>query len=220
VTWDGVDLRDLDVAQLRSRIGAVFQDFMSYDLTARENIGVGHLPALADAEQVGTAARRARVDDVIAGLPRGYETLLTRTFFQHANNDNPETGVFLSGGQWQRVALGRALLRADSDLLILDEPSSGLDAEAEHDIHLRLRRYRRGRTSVLISHRLSAVRDADLIAVLADGQLVEQGDHDELLTARGPYAHLFTLQAKGYGAAPEGSDADGADAGLTTWPAC
>jgi ATP-binding cassette subfamily B protein len=198
VHWDGVDLRDLDIEQLRGRIGAVFQDFMSYDLSARENIGVGDLPAIGALDRIGSAARSAHVDDVIAGLPRGYDTMLTRIFFQHSDRDDPESGVFLSGGQWQRVGLARALMRVTPDLLILDEPSAGLDAEAEHDIHARLRRHRAGQTSVLISHRLSAVRDADHIVVLADGAITEQGGHDGLMAAGGRYADLFRLQATGY----------------------
>jgi ATP-binding cassette, subfamily B, bacterial len=198
IRWDGVDLRDLDIDQLRQRIGAVFQDFMSYDLTARENIGVGDLAALTDLDRIRSAARAAHVDDTVTGLPCGYETMLTRIFFQHAERDNPETGVFLSGGQWQRIGLARAFLRDKPDLLILDEPSAGLDAEAEHDVHTRLRHHRTGQTSVLISHRLSAVRDADTIAVLVDGEIVEQGSHHDLLAVGGRYAHLFNLQAKGY----------------------
>ncbi len=199
VYWDGVDLRELDVERLRARIGAVFQDFMTYDLTARENIGVGDLAAMHDADRIASAARRARVHDAVTDLPAGYDTMLTRIFFRHTDPDAVDTGVFLSGGQWQRIALARAFLRDDIDLLILDEPSSGLDAEAEHDIHERLRRHRHGQTSVLISHRLNAVRDADLIVVLDDGQIVEQGGHDELLAAGGRYARLFRLQAHGYG---------------------
>ena len=217
VCWDGVDLRGLGVEQLRSRIGAVFQDFMTYDLTARENIGVGTPAALTDLDRITSAARGARVDDAIAGLPRGYESMLTRIFFQHADRDDPDTGVLLSGGQWQRIALARAFLRDSVDLLILDEPSSGLDAEAEHDIHQRLRRHRLGQTSVLISHRLNAVRGADVIVVLDEGEIVEQGSHDDLLAARGRYARLFNLQAQGY------RDAAGvevqADVGAIHWPA-
>jgi ATP-binding cassette subfamily B protein len=213
VCWDGVDLRDLDVERLRSRIGAVFQDFMTYDLTARENIGVGDLTALPDLDRIASAARGARVDDVVAGLPHGYETMLTRIFFQHADRDDPDAGVFLSGGQWQRIALARAFVRDGVDLLILDEPSAGLDAEAEHDIHQRLRRHRMGQASVLISHRLNALRDADVIVVLAGGEIVEQGGHDDLLAAGGEYARLFSLQAQGYGDAAR-ADVD-ADVGAT-----
>jgi ATP-binding cassette subfamily B protein len=216
VRWDGVDIRDLDVERLRARIGAVFQDFMTYDLTARENIGVGNLAALTDLDRIRSAARGARIDDAVAGLPRGYETMLTRIFFPHAERDDPDSGVVLSGGQWQRIGLARAFLRNDPDLLILDEPSSGLDAEAEHDIHLRLRDHRMGQTSILVSHRLNAVRDADVIVVLADGEIVEQGGHDDLIAAGGRYARLFNLQAQGYG---DPSGADARDAGAIRWPA-
>ncbi|WP_433538307.1 ABC transporter ATP-binding protein [Micromonospora sp. CA-249363] len=198
IRWDGIDLRDLDPAALRERLGAVFQDFMPYDLSASENIALGDLSARDDPERLRAAARHAGIDETLAALPRGYDTLLTRIFFDGPDRDDPQAGVVLSGGQWQRVALARGFLRADRDLLILDEPSSGLDAEAEHDLNQRLRELRRGRTSLLISHRLNAVRDADTIVVLADGQVVERGDHDRLLAAGGGYARLFTLQARGY----------------------
>jgi ATP-binding cassette subfamily B protein len=202
ILWDGVDIRDVDVSRLRERIGAVFQDFMSYDLSAADNIAVGDLPAIGDRRRIETAAGHAGVHDAIAALPRGYDTLLTRMF--HADQDDPTTGVTLSGGQWQRLALARAFLREERDLMILDEPSAGLDAEAEYDLHTRLRRIRSGRTGILISHRLGAVRDADLIAVLVDGVIAEQGRHADLLESDGTYAQLFTLQAAGYTAARPG----------------
>ncbi|MET7822472.1 ABC transporter ATP-binding protein [Micromonospora zamorensis] len=198
IRWDGVDLREFDPAELRERLGAVFQDFMPYDLSAAENIALGDLGAREDPERLRTAARHAGIDDTLTALPRGYDTLLTRIFFDGPDRDDPQAGVVLSGGQWQRVALARGFLRAERDLLILDEPSSGLDAEAEHDLHRRLGELRRGRTSLLISHRLNAVRDADTIVVLADGRVVERGDHRELLAAAGRYARLFGLQARGY----------------------
>ncbi|WP_410821481.1 ABC transporter ATP-binding protein [Micromonospora sp. 050-3] len=198
IRWDGVDLRKFDPAELRERLGAVFQDFMPYDLSAAENIALGDLAARDDPERLRTAARYAGIDDALTALPRGYDTLLTRIFFDGPDRDDPQAGVVLSGGQWQRVALARGFLRAERDLLILDEPSSGLDAEAEHDLHRRLGELRRGRTSLLISHRLNAVRDADTIVVLADGRVVERGDHGELLAAAGRYARLFGLQARGY----------------------
>ncbi|MEU9509653.1 ABC transporter ATP-binding protein [Micromonospora sp. NPDC048170] len=198
IRWDGTDLREFDPAALRERLGAVFQDFMPYDLSAAENIAVGDLGARDDPERLRAAARQAGIDEALTALPRGYDTLLTRIFFDGPERDDPQAGVVLSGGQWQRVALARGFLRADRDLLILDEPSSGLDAEAEHDLHTRLRELRRGRTSLLISHRLNAVRDADSIVVLADGRIAECGRHDELLAAGGGYARLFTLQARGY----------------------
>jgi ATP-binding cassette subfamily B protein len=195
VLWDGVDLRELPVDELRRRIGTVFQDFMSYELSAADNIGVGNLAALEDRERIEEAARRAGCHDTLAGLPRGYDTMLSRMF---ESVDDPGGGVLPSGGQWQRVAIARSLLRDDTDLLILDEPSSGLDAEAEYEVHRRLREHRAGRTSLLISHRLSTVRDAGEIVVLAGGAVAERGTHDELMHAGGTYARLFKLQASGY----------------------
>jgi ATP-binding cassette subfamily B protein len=171
---------------------------MPYDLSAAENIALGDLSARDDPDRLRAAARDAGIDDALTALPRGYDTLLTRIFFDGPDRDDPQAGVVLSGGQWQRVALARGFLRADRDLLMLDEPSSGLDAEAEADLHRRLGELRRGRTSLLISHRLNAVRDADAIVVLADGRIAEQGDHEQLLAAGGGYARLFTLQARGY----------------------
>ncbi|MEU5259331.1 ABC transporter ATP-binding protein [Amycolatopsis sp. NPDC021455] len=201
ITWDGVDLRELRVDDLRRRIGAVFQDYMTYDLTARENIGVGDLTALGDDERLHRAAGRAQAHDLLTALPRGYDTPLTRTYFEDEDRAAADAGVLLSGGQWQRIALARAFLRDRCDLLVLDEPSSGLDAEAEHELHTRLRAYRDGRTSVLIAHRLSAVRDADRIAVLDDGEVAEEGAHAELMAAPGGrYGRLFRLQSRGYGA--------------------
>jgi len=198
ILWDGVDLRDVPVDDLRAKIGAVFQDYMCYDLSAAENIGLGDVSVMEDRERVVAAARRAGAHDIVAGLPRGYDTFLSRMFFDEADREDPETGVLLSGGQWQRLALARAFLRDRRDLMILDEPSSGLDAEAEHEVHSSLRRHRDGATSVLISHRLGAVRDASAIAVLAEGRVAELGSHDELIASGGEYARLFRLQASGY----------------------
>ncbi|MGW4685615.1 ABC transporter ATP-binding protein [Streptomyces sp. NPDC004244] len=200
ILWDGVDLRDVDPGDLRERLGAVFQDFMHYDLTAHESIALGDLPAMEDPVRVEEAARRSGVHQTLSALPQGYDTLLTRTFFagQELDGDEGQTGVMLSGGQSQRLALARSFLREDRDLLILDEPSSGLDAEAEYEIHTALTRMRGGRTSVLISHRLGAVREADHIVVLAGGRVAEEGSHGDLVAGSGPYARLFALQASGY----------------------
>jgi ATP-binding cassette, subfamily B, bacterial len=208
IRWDGVDLRDMDPAALRRRIGVVFQDYMEYDLTAAENIALGDLEAGHDRARILVAAQKAGIHHKLATLPRGYDTLLTRMFFGpvEVEDPDPETGVVLSGGQWQRLALARALLRDERDLLILDEPSSGLDAEAEHEIHQTLRDYRQGRTSLLISHRLGAIRDADALVVLDQGRVVEQGSHTDLMAAGGVYATLFTMQAAGY-QSPELSEA-------------
>ena len=198
ILWDGVDMRDMDLAGLRDRISVVFQDYMSYELSARENIAVGDLSLADDSDSLVAAAKFAGIHEMLAGLPKGYDTLLTRNYYDLEDKQDPGTGVLLSGGQWQRVALARAFLRGSRDLMILDEPSSGLDAEAEHEIHSRLRTHGAARTTVLISHRLNAVRDADNIVVLADGEVAEQGDHGTLMTVGGTYARLFSLQAQGF----------------------
>jgi ATP-binding cassette, subfamily B, bacterial len=178
---------------------------MTYDLTAAENVGIGDLDRLNDMERIREAATHADMHDKIASLPRGYHTLLSRIFFSSKDKENPETGVILSGGQWQRLAVARGLMRADRDLLILDEPSSGMDAEAEHALHQRLCAIREGKTSLLISHRLGSVRDADEIYVVSGGEITESGTHATLMAARGEYHRLFTLQASGY-RADKGND--------------
>ncbi|MEU4211795.1 ABC transporter ATP-binding protein [Streptomyces sp. NPDC026206] len=209
ILWDGVDIRDVDVAELRRNISAVFQDYMDYDMTAAENIAQGDLGALGDPGRIRAAAGRAGIHDKLAGLPQGYDTLLSRMFFMESDKDDPATGVLLSGGQCQRLALARAFVRDRRELMILDEPSAGLDAAAEYEIHSSLRRHRAGRTSLLISHRLGALRDVGLIVVLSEGRVIEQGDHAALMTAGGEYARLFTLQASGYraGSGPEAQSA-------------
>jgi ATP-binding cassette subfamily B protein len=188
IRWDGRDIRHMRAEELRARIGAVFQDFMRFDLSAAENIGVGDVATLGDPAPVQRAARLAGVHDMVAALPSGYDT--------------PLSDAQLSGGQWQRVAMARAFLRDDADLMILDEPLSGLDAYAEYELHQRLRERRAGRTSLLISHRLGTVRDADLIVVLADGKVAESGRHADLLARGGGYADLFRWQAAGYAGEP------------------
>jgi len=198
VLWDGVDIRELKIEELRRRIGAIFQDFMTYELSAAENITVGRLDALDDLDRITAAARSAGAHELISKLPRGYETLLSRNWLDQTD-DGDQNGVLLSGGQWQRVALARAFIRDKPELLILDEPTAGLDARAEHEIHRRLETFRaKSRTSLLISHRLGSVRTADHIVVLADGEVAEQGSHDQLCARGELYADLFALQATGY----------------------
>lgn len=198
ILWDGIDLRELAIDELRRVIGAVFQDFMHYELSAADNIAVGDVSGLADRNRIAQAATWAGVAPDLDALPRGYDTMLTRVYMSAETEADPVTGVVLSGGQWQRLALARAMFRRDSALVIMDEPSSGLDAEAEHELHERLRELRSGRTSLLISHRLNTIRDADGIVVLAGGTVVETGNHAELMARGGRYATLFRLQASGY----------------------
>jgi ATP-binding cassette subfamily B protein len=197
IRWDGVDIRQVPIDVLRARMSAIFQDFMRYDVSAAENIGLGDLTAGTDA--LVAAARLAGIDETLSALPNGYDTMLTRLFTEHADPAGTRgCGVVLSGGQWQRVALARALVRDRRDLLVMDEPSSGLDAEAEYEIQARLREHAAGQTTLLITHRLGAVRDADAIAVLHDGVVAEYGDHHTLMAADGHYARLFAMQAEGY----------------------
>ncbi|MBT2746790.1 MULTISPECIES: ABC transporter ATP-binding protein [unclassified Lysobacter] len=188
ILLDGRDLRDYDLDQVRSSIGVIFQDFVRYHLTAGENIGVGQIDAMDDAERIREAARRAMADEVIESLPRGYDQLIGRRF---------KTGVDLSGGQWQKIAIARAYMR-DAQVMILDEPTAALDARAEFEVFQRFKELSRETTAVLISHRFSSVRMADRILVLAEGRLEASGTHEELLSQGGRYAELFELQAAGY----------------------
>jgi ATP-binding cassette, subfamily B, bacterial len=167
---------------------------MCYDLTAAENIGIGRIEHFSDCAAIAVAARNAEIAEVIDGLPRGYNTLLSR----YLHDDADEVGVSLSGGQWQRIALARSLLRAGSDLLILDEASAHLGADAEHRLQRTLAHLREGRTSLLISHRLATLREAGTIAVVVDGRVTEAGSHGDLMNRDGEYARLFKLQAAGY----------------------
>jgi ATP-binding cassette subfamily B protein len=188
ILLDGVDLREYDLDQLRGMIGVIFQDFVRFQLTARENIGFGQIAALEDEHRIVDAAGRGGADEVVGVLPEGYDTMLGRWF---------EKGSELSGGQWQKIALGRAFMR-DSEVLVLDEPTSALDAEREYEIFQRFRELTDGKIALLISHRFSTVRMADRIAVLEDGCISEIGSHQELLALNGTYARLFNMQAEGY----------------------
>jgi ATP-binding cassette subfamily B protein len=188
ILLDGRDLRDYDLEDLRANIGVIFQDFVRYHLTARENIGVGQIDAMEDLPRIRESARRALADEVIDSLPLGYEQLIGRRF---------KTGVDLSGGQWQKIAIARAYMR-DAQVMILDEPTAALDARSEFEVFQRFKELSNDRTAVLISHRFSSVRMADRILVLAEGRLEASGTHEQLLAQGGRYAELFELQAAGY----------------------
>jgi len=188
ILLDGVDLRDYDIDEVRRRIGVIFQDFVKYQLSARENIGFGQIDRLDDESRVCEAAQRGGADDIIAELPAGMETMLGRWF---------ENGFELSGGQWQKIALSRAFMR-EGEVLVLDEPTAALDAEREYEIFQRFRELTAGKIAVLISHRFSTVRMADRIAVIENGCITEIGSHAELLRQGGTYARLFEMQAEGY----------------------
>lgn len=188
ILLDGRDLRDYDLDDLRANLGVIFQDFVRYNLSAAENIGVGQVDAVDDLPRIERAAQRGMADEVIAALPGGYRQQIGRRF---------EDGVDLSGGQWQKIAIARAYMRS-AQVMILDEPTAALDARAEFEVFERFRELSRRRTAVLISHRFSSVRMADRILVLADGRVEATGSHAELMAQGGRYAELFELQAAGY----------------------
>lgn len=242
ILWNGTDIREYDVDSLRDRLGTVFQDYMTYDLTVRENIALGDLSKLHDDPALLAVARSVGMAETILGLPRGLDTQLSRmlpaspppadadaapgpqfdgppfagppleglppgvtivstsgpgdaSFVDKAPADE---GTFLSGGQWQRLAVARMLLRTDSDLMILDEPTSGLDAEAEFEVNSLVQDVTQDRTRILVSHRLNAVRMASRIVVIENGVVAEHGAHGELIAREGRYSTLFELQRSGY----------------------
>jgi ATP-binding cassette subfamily B protein len=188
VFWDGVDVATRDQSWTYERVAVLFQDFARFMLTARENIGLGRVERIEDADAIVHAAERAGADGFVNAWPDRYDTMLGPYFMG---------GKDVSIGQWQRIALARAFFR-DAPLVILDEPTAALDARAEHDLFTRMRELFEGRSVLLISHRFSSVRSADRIYVLHDGRVVEHGSHDELMRLGGRYAELFTLQASAY----------------------
>jgi ATP-binding cassette subfamily B protein len=188
ILLDGIDLREYDIEDLNRQIGVIFQDFMRYEMPARQNIAVGRIEHSPTDDDIRLAARKSMADAVIGRLPRGYSQLLGRRF---------EGGLDLSGGEWQKIALARAYLR-DAQLLILDEPTAALDARSEYEVFQRFAELTEGKMALLISHRFSTVRMADRIVVLEAGAIVEEGTHTRLMKLGGRYAGMFELQASSY----------------------
>jgi ATP-binding cassette subfamily B protein len=189
ILLDGTDLREWDEGVLLQRIGVIFQDFARYQMRVGENVGAGDVSHFEDEARWREASDKGMASDFIDSLPAGFQTPLGKWF-----NDGRE----LSGGQWQKIALARAFMRSRADILVLDEPTAAMDAQAEATIFERFRELAGGRIAILISHRFSTVRMADQIIVIQDGRIVEHGSHEQLMAQAGHYAHLFSLQAQGY----------------------
>jgi ATP-binding cassette subfamily B protein len=207
---DGINLKALDLKNWRASIGVVFQDYCRFHMTGRENIGIGKVAYIDDMKRIERAADRGGAAPVIAKLVNGYDTMLGRWYQSEKEN---EDSADISGGEWQKIALSRAFMRSECDsngngngnhtasgaqVLILDEPTSALDAQAEYDIFLRFHELTAGKTTLLISHRFSTVRMADIVLVLENGKIIEQGSHKELMQMNKEYARLYNLQADRY----------------------
>jgi ATP-binding cassette subfamily B protein len=188
ILLDGIDLREYQLEDLYREIGVIFQDFMRYEMTARENIAVGRIEEVDNLPLLQMAAQKSMADEVIGRLQKEYEQMLGRRF---------DGGVDLSGGEWQKVALARAYLR-DAQVLILDEPTAALDARSEYEVFQRFAELTTDKMALFISHRFSTVRMADRIVVLENGRVAEDGNHDELTHLGGRYAEMFELQAASY----------------------
>jgi ATP-binding cassette, subfamily B, bacterial len=188
ILLDGKDLREYDLESLWAQIGVIFQDFMRYEMTASANIAVGRIEEIQNQFLIRAAANKSLAEHAIRKLPQGFDQVLGSRF---------EGAVDLSGGEWQKIAIARAYLR-DAQLLILDEPTAALDARSEHEVFQRFSELTTGKMSVLISHRFSTVKMADRILVLKNGEIAEQGKHEQLLKVGGAYAEMFELQAASY----------------------
>lgn len=189
ILLDGLDLQEWDIDVVRRRIGVIFQNFVRYQFTVGENVGVGDVDYMEDEARWEVAAEKGMARPFIESMPEGFGTQLGRWF---------KGGQELSGGQWQKIALSRAFMRTGADILVLDEPTAAMDAEAEVQIFDHFRTITQNQMVVLISHRFSTVRMADTIVVMSGGELIEQGTHEELLQLGGRYARLFSIQAAGY----------------------
>ncbi len=188
ITVDGVDLKDFAIADLRQQTSVIFQDYAKYHFSARENIWLGNVQIPQDDRSIELAAKRSGAHEVIEKLPKGYDAVLGKLF---------EYGEELSIGQWQKIALARAFLR-DSQLIVLDEPTSAMDPRAEYEVFQKFRDLTQDQMAVIISHRLSTVKMADRIYMMSNGRIIEQGTHNELLFENGEYARLFEIQAQSY----------------------
>jgi ATP-binding cassette subfamily B protein len=188
ILLDGVDLREYSIEDLCSITGVIFQDFMRYDMAARDNIATGRIDHIYDLDKIAEAAQKSLAHEPISRLPKGYEQMLGRRF---------EGGIDLSGGEWQKIALARAYLR-DAQLLVLDEPTASLDARSEYEVFQRFAELTEGKMAILISHRFSSVRMVDRILVLEEGRIAEEGSHEHLVALGGRYSDMFELQASGY----------------------
>lgn len=188
ILWDGVDIREVDPTELRHHISAILQDYVRYEFSAYENIAIGDITKFNEESHVHSAATQAGIHHKITNLPQGYQTLLSRWL------GGDDLGVDLSGGEWQGIALARMFMRR-ADLFILDEPTAALDAQSEFNLYSHYAQLIRGRTSIIISHRFSTVKMADLIAVLDNGKIIEYGSHQDLIALNGNYATLYKLQS-------------------------
>jgi ATP-binding cassette subfamily B protein len=189
ILLEGLDLREWDIETLRQKMGVIFQDFARYQLNVGENIGIGDVENIDQVERIEEAAKKGMADVFVKDMPKEYDTQLGTWF---------KDGKELSGGQWQKIALSRAFMRSQADILILDEPTAAIDAKAEAEIFAHFRGLTANKISIIISHRFSTVRMADHIIVLEKAEILERGSHQQLLQADGQYATLFKLQARGY----------------------
>ncbi|QBD75493.1 ABC transporter ATP-binding protein [Ktedonosporobacter rubrisoli] len=196
ILWDGIDIREFEPTEYRRHLGTIFQDFVRYELSAQENIGLGATELLEDLPSIEDAARKAGVHERLSALPHGYQSMLSRWMAEETDGEEDE-GTDLSGGEWQKLALARMFLR-NAEAIILDEPTASLDAQTEYELFQQFRKLMQNHTCLLITHRFSTVRMADFIAVLEQGSVSEYGSHEELVEHAGTYARLYNMQVESY----------------------